>query len=269
MADIVIINPSSNMKTLARELSAYGKTVKYVSVSDIPYVFSKRVFYFFPGRNICFSEDAKGGVEKEDRIFVFKRGIFSSVKMWGLSKDLEKVDKGLSRGIFSDLIIFCRGMLLHDNHKEDIKSFTNIEAVSRAYPDANIISAFLPGGNTLKLCRWETDYDLAVTFSSDYFIFFDGSSRTEAFCYNGALYTLSKASDHISNMSNVIPTFSKFTFKKTDEKNITRNVSPWITKSQTLNITLLNDYSFFGTSIDMPSSWYSRLASIINNQKKR
>lgn len=268
MADIVIINPSTNMKTLARELSAYGKSIKYVSVSDIPYVFPKKVFYFFPSGSLCFTEDAKGGVEKEDRVFIFKRSIFSPLRMWGLSGQLEKINKVMSKGIFTDLLVFRRGMLRHDNHVEDMKEFADIESVCRAYPDAAIFSAVIPGGNNFKLCRWETDYDLGVTFASDYFVFFDGNSRVEAFCKDGVLYTLGRDSDHISTLSAVISTFAKFTFKKIGEKYITRPLAPWLIKNQSLKITLLNDYSFSGTSVDMPSSWYSKLAALINVQKK-
>lgn len=271
MADIVIVNPSFNMKMLARELVAIGKKVMYVSVSELPYFSPKKIFYFFSGCSTCFTDKAEKKELKDNRIYMFNRGLFSSLSMRNVSKDLIKIDPGLSKGIFTDLMMFYSNVLRRcDDHKETVKEFSDVESVCKAYPDANIFSTVVPGGNTLKLCRWETDYDLGNTFASDYYVFIDDETRVEAFCFGDCLCTVGEGDiNHIALMSKVIPTLSRFMFNKISEKNIFRVTSPWIMKNSQLGVTLVNDYSFLGTSINMPSLWYSRFATFIKGQTIR
>ncbi len=267
MSDIVIVSPSPNMKTFARELASYGKYVKLVSVSEFPYFSPKRIFYFFKDTKECFTENAKGGVEKEDNIFLFKKNIFSTIKLWNLDKRLEEVDKRIVNGTFVDLIMFRRGMLHRDNHKEDIKEFPNIESVCRVYPDSKIISSKVLGVGNSGLCIWETDYDLTTTFASDYFVFVYNNIRVEAFSVNNKLYTISKINKPLEVIKSIIPSLSKFSFKEIGRRAISINSNPWVMHNVVRNVSLINDYSFFATSIDMPSSWYSRLANAIANGK--
>ncbi len=267
MTNIVIVNPSSNMKTFARELVNYGKYVKLVSVSEFPYFSPRRVFYFFYDSNVCFTENAKGGVEKEDNIFIFKKNIFSTFKMWNLDKKLAEVDNRISKGNFLDLVMFYRGMLRCDNHKEEMKEFPNIESVCRAYPDSSIITSMVAGSGNYVLSVWDTDYDLYATFASDYYVFFDKNSRIEAFTVNNKLYTISKGTKHIDYIAKILPTFAKFNFKEVGRRTVNINYNPYVIKNVLPNVMLINDYSFFETSIDMPSSWYNRLADSIGNKK--
>lgn len=269
MADIVIINPSPNMRTVARELSTYGKRVELVSVSGLPYVTPKRVFYFFAGYNVCFTEDAQGEAEKEDRVFMFKRSVISRFRMWGVSKALDMLSPELAGGSFTDLIMFRRGMLRCDSRNNALKKFSSAGEVRRSYPDAKIVSSAAAGVGSLKLCRWETDFDLAETFGSDYFVFFGSGSRLEAFCSGGELFTLSREKNHAGQFAKIIPSAAKFAFRQTDEKSVMRNPYPWIINSRSPKITLVNDYSLFGVSVDMPSSWYGRLAAALNYEKSK
>lgn len=267
MTNIVIVNPSSNMKTFARELASYGKYVKLVSVNEMPYFSPKRVFYFFKDSRICFTEDAKGGVEKEDNIFIFKKSIFNTFKMWNLDKSLEEVDKRITKGNFIDMIMFRRGMLRCDNHKENVKEFPNLESVCRAYPDSKIISPFILGHGNHGFSMWETDYDLQVTFASDYFVFMHSNARVQAFVANNKLYTISNVNRPMDVIKNIIPSLSKFSFREIGRRSIGINSNPWLMKGSASNVLLINDYSFLSTSIDMPSSWYNRLANHIANSR--
>lgn len=46
MANILIVNPSVNMRLAAMEMKMYGTNVKFAYSSDIPVSRAERVFYF-------------------------------------------------------------------------------------------------------------------------------------------------------------------------------------------------------------------------------
>ena len=269
MADIVIINPSPNMALIASELSACGRRVDLVSVPFLPVISPKRVFYFFAGSYVCFTEDFFEETKEDDRIFMFKRGLISRFRMRGVSKTLTAINPDLSGGSFTDLIMLRRGMLTCASHNNAIKEFSSVEDVGSAYPDAKIVASAVLGSGNLKLCRFETDYDLAETFGNDYFVFLGSGTRMEAFCHNGELLTISKEKNHIDQLAKTIPTIKKFSFKQTDEKNLLKNPAPWIINNRSPKVSVINDYSFFGASISMPPSWHVRIAAALSPEKKK
>ena len=66
MANLLIVNPSVNMKLAALEMKMYGNLIDFAYTSDIPVSNAKRVFYFLSGVNICFTTEVQGEMERED-----------------------------------------------------------------------------------------------------------------------------------------------------------------------------------------------------------
>ena len=55
MANILILNPSVNMRLAAMEMKMYGINVQFSYSLDIPVSHAERVFYFLSGVNISTS----------------------------------------------------------------------------------------------------------------------------------------------------------------------------------------------------------------------
>ena len=147
MANILIVNPSVNMRLAAMEMKMYGANVKFAYSSDIPVSRAERVFYFLSGVNICFTTEIQGEMEREDRVYLFKRNIFSRFKMMGFKKNMETSYPELSSGTFTDLLLFKRSVLRNDDAPEhdgrlQYTSFQDVLANNR---DSFIITSSIIG----------------------------------------------------------------------------------------------------------------------------
>ncbi len=269
MANILIVNPSVNMRLAAMEMKMYGVNVQFAYSSDIPASHSERVFYFLSGVNICFTTEIQGEMEREDRVYLFKRNIFSRFKMMGFKKNMETSYPELSAGTFIDLLLFKRSVLRNDDTPEHVGKlqYTSFDDMLSNNKDSFIITSMIIGQGSETICCWETDFDLVSTFNKDYFVFFANNRRIEAFVSENKLITIGRGSGdkHIESLSYLIPMISKFSFKKIDEKPLLRNFHPWVTSISGASGYLVNDYSFGHLSVSMPSAWYDRFANFIHS----
>lgn len=271
MAEILIVNPSVNMRLASMEMKMYGNTVRYAYTKDIPFSNAKRVFYFFPDVNVCFTTEAQGEVKRDDRIFLFKNNIFSRIKMMNYKKYFEAFNSNVKNISFLDLVFFERGALHFDDSQEiDGKLIYNSLEDAVVYNNGSVIfTSMLLGkniGSGENMCFWETDFDILSTFSSDYFVFLSEDSRIEAYVYNNMLITLGKGTDHIKGISKTVPLLNKFNFKNVETKQISRSLKPWVYHISNLSAYLINDYSFGRLSISMPSAWYDKIANHLHVQ---
>ena len=269
MVNILIVNPSVNMRLAAMEMKMYGANVKFAYSSDIPASSAERVFYFLSSVNICFTTEIQGEMEREDRVYLFKRNIFSSFKIMGFKKNMEMSYPELSVGTFTDLLLFKRSVLRNDESQEHVgmiqyTSFNDVLANNR---DSFIITSRIVGQGSESVCIWETDFDLASTFNKDYFVFFANNRRIEAYAAGDKLVTIGRGSGdkHLEALTALIPMISKFSFKKESEKSVLRNFNPWLVSVSGASGYLINDYSFGHLSVSMPSAWYDRFANFINS----
>ena len=218
MVNILIVNPSVNMRLAAMEMKMYGANVKFAYSSDIPASSAERVFYFLSSVNICFTTEIQGEMEREDRVYLFKRNIFSRFKIMGFKKNMEMSYPELSVGTFTDLLLFKRSVLRNDESQEHVgmiqyTSFNDVLANNR---DSFIITSRIVGQGSESVCIWETDFDLASTFNKDYFVFFANNRRIEAYAAGDKLVTIGRGSGdkHLEALTALIPMISKFSFKK-------------------------------------------------------
>lgn len=268
MANILIVNPSVNLRLAAMEMKMYGANVKFAYSSDIPVSYAERVFYFLSGVNICFTTEIQGEMEREDRVYLFKRNIFSRFKMMGFKKNMETSYPELSTGTFTDLLLFKRSVLrnedsLEHENKLKYKSFNDILANNK---DSIIITSSITGQGNEYICSWDTDFDLVSTFNKDYFVFFANNRRIEAYMADNKLITIGRGNGekHLASLTYLIPMISKFSFNKESEKPVLRNFNPWVVSLSGANGYLVNDYSFGHLSVSMPSAWYDRFANFIH-----
>ncbi len=268
MANILIVNPSVNLRLAAMEMKMYGANVKFAYSSDIPVSYAERVFYFLSGVNICFTTEIQGEMEREDRVYLFKRNIFSRFKMMGFKKNMETSYPELSTGTFTDLLLFKRSVLrnedsLEHENKLKYKSFNDILANNK---DSLIVTSSIIGQGNEYICSWDTDFDLVSTFNKDYFVFFANNRRIEAYMADNKLITIGRGNGekHLASLTYLIPMISKFSFNKESEKPVLRNFNPWVVSLSGANGYLVNDYSFGHLSVSMPSAWYDRFANFIH-----
>lgn len=268
MANILIVNPSVNMRLAAMEMKMYGANVQFAYSSDIPVSRAERVFYFLSGVNICFTTEIQGEMEREDRVYLFKRNIFSRFKMMGFKKNMETSYPELSTGTFTDLLLFKRSVLRNDDatEHEGRLQYTSFQDVLANNRDSFIITSSIIGQGSEYICSWDTDFDLVSTFNKDYFIFFANNRRIEAYAADNKLITIGRGNGdkHLEALTSLIPMISKFSFNKESEKSILRNFNPWVVSISSASGYLINDYSFGHLSVSMPSAWYDRFASFIH-----
>lgn len=269
MTNILIVNPSVNMRLAAMEMKMYGANVKFAYTTDIPVSSAERVFYFLSGVNICFTTEIQGEMEREDRVYLFKRSIFARFKMMGFKKNMETSYPELSSGTFTDLLLFKRSVLRNDENQEhegrlQYKTYSDILFHNK---DSIIITSAITGQGSEYLCSWNTDFDLVSTFNKDYFVFFSNNRRIEAYVAENKLITIGKGSGdkHLEAITSLIPMISKFSFQKIEEKPILRNFNPWFLSISGVSDFLVNDYSFGHLSVSMPSAWYDKFASFIQS----
>lgn len=269
MAKILIVNPSVNMRLAAMEMKMYGANVEFAYSSDIPVSHAERVFYFLSGVNICFTTEIQGEMEREDRIYLFKRNIFSKFKMMGFKKNMETSYPELSSGTFTDLLLFKRSVLRNDetSEHESRLQYTSFQDIIFNNRNSFIITSSILGQGNEYVCCWETDFDLISTFNKDYFVFFADNRRIEAYMADNKLVTIGKGNGekHIEALAALIPMISRFSFQKIYEKQILRNFNPWVTSISGASGYLINDYSFGHLSVSMPSAWYDKFANFIHS----
>lgn len=271
MAEITIVNPSVNMRIASMEMKLYGNNVKYAYTSEIPPTDAERVFYFLSGLNICFTTEAQGEMEREDRVFLLKPNIISKFKMMGYKNRLETSYPELKACLFTDSLLFKRSMLRYEPKHEDISAVCYASLKDLAYhnPESIIFTSAVTGAGNEYICLWETDFDLQTTFGKDYFVFFSDDRRIEAYVSDGILVTIGSGDDHINAISALIPSLKKFNFRRVSINNVNRNFNPWILPFNSSGY-LINDYSFGSLSVAMPSAWYDKVAGYIHmNIEKR
>ena len=269
MANLLIVNPSVNMRLAALEMKMYGNNVEFAYTSDYPISKSMRVFYFLSGVNICFTTEVQGEMEREDRVFLFKRNIFARFKMMGFKKNMETSYPELSSGNFTDLLTLKRSVLRYEEQGEleGKMVYGSYKDMLLYNKDKFIISSGIIGVGSENIVTWETDFDLSSTFDTDYFVFFANNIRIEAYVSGENLITIGKGSGekHLEAISSLMPFLSKFSFIKAGEKQIMRNFNPWPQSISGISGYLLNDYSYGRLSVSMPSAWYDKIASFINS----
>ena len=268
MANLLIVNPSVNMRLAALEMKMYGNSVDFAYTSDYPVSHAERVFYFLSGVNICFTTEVQGEMEREDRVFLFKRNLISRFKMMGFKNNMESSYPELSAGTFTDLLTLKRSVLRYEEQgvldgKMVYGSYKDMLSYNK---DSFVISSAIIGIGNENIATWETDFDLSSTFDKDYFVFFANNKRIEAYVCEDKLITKGKGAgeSHIEAVAALMPFITKFTFNKIDEKQVMRNFNPWPQSFSGINGFLINDYSYGRLSVSMPSAWYDRIASHIN-----
>lgn len=268
MANLLIVNPSVNMRLAALEMKMYGNSVDFAYTSDYPVSNAERVFYFLSGVNICFTTEVQGEMEREDRVFLFKRNLISRFKMMGFKNNMESSYPELSAGTFTDLLTLKRSVLRYEEQgvldgKMVYGSYKDMLSYNK---DSFVISSAIIGIGNENIATWETDFDLSSTFDKDYFVFFANNKRIEAYVFEDKLITIGKGAgeSHIEAVAALMPFITKFTFNKIDEKQVMRNFNPWTQSFSGINGFLINDYSYGRLSVSMPSAWYDRIASHIN-----
>ena len=275
MANLLIVNPSVNMRLAALEMKMYGNSVDFAYTSDYPVSNAERVFYFLSGVNICFTTEVQGEMEREDRVFLFKRNLISRFKMMGFKNNMESSYPELSAGTFTDLLTLKRSVLRYEEQgvldgKMVYGSYKDMLSYNK---DSFVISSAIIGIGNENIATWETDFDLYSSFNKDYFVFFSNNTRIEAYVSNDKLVTIGKGNgeNHIEAISALMPFMTKFNFNKVDEKQIMRNFNPWLQSFTGITGFLVNDYSYGRLSVSMPSAWYDRLASFVHTycEKKK
>ena len=213
MTNILIVNPSVNMRLAAMEMKMYGANVKFAYSSDIPVSRAERVFYFLSGVNICFTTEIQGEMEREDRVYLFKRNIFSRFKMMGFKKNMETSYPELSSGTFTDLLLFKRSVLRNDETSEHDGrlQYTSFHDLLANNKDSVIITSSITGQGSEYICSWDTDFDLVSTFNKDYFVFFANNRRIEAYAADNKLITIGRGNGekHLEALTSLIPMISK------------------------------------------------------------
>ena len=270
MANLLIVNPSVNMRLAALEMKMYGNSVDFAYTSDYPVSNAERVFYFLSGVNICFTTEVQGEMEREDRVFLFKRNLISRFKMMGFKNNMESSYPELSAGTFTDLLTLKRSVLRYEEQgvldgKMVYGSYKDMLSYNK---NSFVISSAIIGIGNENIATWETDFDLSSTFDKDYFVFFANNKRIEAYVCEDKLITIGKGTgeSHIEAVAALMPFITKFTFNKIDEKQVMRNFNPWPQSFSGISGFLINDYSYGRLSVSMPSAWYDRIASHINTQ---
>ena len=256
------------MTLAALEMKMYGNSVDFAYTSDYPVSNAERVFYFLSGVNICFTTEVQGEMEREDRVFLFKRNLISRFKMMGFKNNMESSYPELSAGTFTDLLTLKRSVLRYEEQgvldgKMVYGSYKDMLSYNK---NSFVISSAIIGIGNENIATWETDFDLSSTFDKDYFVFFANNKRIEAYVCEDKLITIGKGAgeSHIEAVAALMPFITKFTFNKIDEKQVLRNFNPWPQSFSGINGFLINDYSYGRLSVSMPSAWYDRIASHIN-----
>ena len=269
MAKLLIVNPSVNTKLAAIEMKMYGNSVDFAYTQDIPHSNAERVFYFLSGVNICFTTEPQGEMEREDRVFLFKHNIFSKFKMMGYKKNMESLYPDLVSGNFTDMLMFKRSVLRFEqqNITDNKLQYDTYKEMLLDNRNSHIITSCVFGIGNESAVVWETDFDLQSTFNNDYFVFFTENIRIETYVSDNKLITLGKgnAEQHLAGLQSIIPVLSKFSFNKISENHIMRNFKPWVNSLSGIKGYLINDYSFGRLSVSMPSAWYDKIASFIND----
>lgn len=265
MIDMVIVNPSANMRKIATEIEQRGYKTAFVRTTDIPYFFPEKVYYFFQDYNIYFSAQPQGTVEKDDGVFLFKNSLISRIRLGSVEKKLNHLNHGLTGGYYNDYIMFRRGVLEYavaPSH-ETFVEYPDITAVCKEYGSSVVATSLAVGHSSIKMVTWQTDYDLAETFGRDYFVLFTKEGRLDAFFYENSLYTIGKAKNHIEALAGFNKSIRKFSFEKVLEKGLITNYNPWIMENSTPGYFLVNDYGFSMNAVSMPAAWYDKCASFI------
>lgn len=266
MANVLIVNPSLNMHIAANEIRMLGNNVSYAFTNDVPMYEGKRVFYFLPGITKVFTTEESSHAEKDERVYLFKKNIFSRFKMMGYKEDFASIFPNIDTFHYNDIVIHKSRMLNYE--KRNISAHDNYYNTCKEVFDKNddkvILTPYILGQGGEKIIYWETECDIETTFGNDYFVFITGNNRIEAFVNNNLIITIGKHSDHIKDISQLVPIVAKYKFKNVYESSIARNSMPWLVNVGFGKHYLINDYSFGRLSILMSSGWSDKFSNFIN-----
>jgi len=264
MTEIVFVNPSANMIALSWQLKLRGINVFFVNNNEMISPFINKIHYFFGDGYVTFGSNDKADLKKDDRIFLFKAGILSRLKMLTVRNSLSKINQDLYYGDFNDLVAFKKQIILKpDLSNNHIRSFKTLSDIKNEYRSAKIISSAVKGSGNTTVSIWETNFDYKTVLGHDYFVFIVDKVRFEVFVYEDKFITISKHKDHLDKLKKIIPTIKRYIFTLSSNYLIDQNRSTFIDSSLHSGTILLNDYSFGRNSVMLPSSYYEKASEYI------
>ncbi len=259
----VFVNPSPNMLLLSKHVKDFGLYTQYVFTEDYFNNNSKKLHYFFETKSISYENTTFQSSNIDSKIYLFKKSFLNNIRFKSYKSEFHNLSNDFQEGNFVDLQML-KSQNIEIIPKISVDKVNSFKEILRNYYNYNIVCSYLPSDmysentETEQVVIYKTDMDVRCCFGDDYFIIFIDNYRVELFCIDGLLHIVTPKNIHpIELMMNKFSFMKKFSFEKQKELLIIRNRFPWIMKSE--EIILLNDYSFFNTSVKMPNEWYENL----------
>ncbi|TYB32716.1 MAG: hypothetical protein FXF49_10085 [Flexistipes sinusarabici] len=262
---LVFVNPSPNLYKISRAAADFGSNVEYLFTDELPEIRADELFYF--DKNRCFRTNLPGVKQnsKDKHVYSFKSGIF---KRNVIKRHICKLcDKSLfPNANYVDIQMMAGHTVKESLPELKASVLDNFEEVIRNMdPSKLYITGWLPYFTyknkleKLYLSAFKTDFDAKKCFGRDYVVFFSDYYRVEIFVKDDILYTVGKLHKHIlDKLKTKLPFLKKFEYEEIYRSEMSRNCYPWAVNVTADNLLIINDYSYFGHSAQMPEDWYQK-----------
>ena len=267
MFEFIFIDPSPNMEMLSTNLrNNMGRTVKNIYTKSFTNLRPKNIWVFIENKHFRLN-NTRSNQEAEYMICKLKKPFFTKFCLRKIKDKLSEINPMLAHGTFQDYILLTGQLKTGADIPITVSNFTFDEVVSQ-YPSSTIITSKVPAsGGRYAITHWRTDYDIVEAMGDDYFFFFDGKYRHELYRENNCIVTVSEQKTSLDWLKQVNPTLLRFNFERISSINFHQNQNPWLQKYSS-KIYLLNDYSWQGSSVQMPDNWTKTFKKLVCLEKK-
>ena len=259
--NFVFINPSPVLFKISNYIKDKGFNVKLTNVDFIG-VSNPRKLNYFVNDDVFSIKVQSSSILKTSLIkksFSFKKPFFN---ISGSKKnvDLDKFFNISVKGNISDAQ-FLSINSLSENLEIDSETFKSYDDLFSVYDNSLFVSSWYYSssmkkinGRKFNVSVYETDFDIYSVFNREYFVILDGKNRIEIFIFKNKLYLVSDfTEDSLGALFKKFEFLKKFKFEREKSFDVFRNTNHYVNVSK--NIVLMNDYSFFNVSVNLPDSW--------------
>lgn len=261
---LVFVNPSPNLYKISRAAAESGSDVEYIYTGEFPDIKAEELFYF--NENHCLRANMPGAKQesKDKNVYSFKSGIFKRNIIRNHINNICEKSFFPHSNYVDQQMISGHTVKKYPPKSEETAVFQSFgEFLKNMNPAKVYITGWIPYftySNKFEkfyVSGFKTDFDIEKCFGNDFVVFFSDYYRVEIFIKDNMLYTVGKLHKHIMDKLKLkLPFLKKFEFEEVHRSEISRNCFPWVMSVTADNLLLMNDYSYFGISAQMPEDWY-------------
>lgn len=277
--DIIFVNPTPNIKKIAEQEILADRNIKFVALSQfmqydmmrIQLCFNEQYFIVDDAPDKHTAEPYDRYLDIENSFFIRIRDFFrAGEKQNSITKQMTKFIPDVSNYTELEVNLLNQRTISYSffdkKDKEGIETFGQIEDILTKNPKAIIVGNHIFNHGKLKIVSYDVEEDHKWVLDNEIIVYLYKNYLMYVYFQKDKLHIVSELDNPIEVMRQIIPSMNKFDFNKSGEINILTNSGYRIFKE--MGIYLLNDYSYFNISINMPDAFYARVAQYIANLKK-